>query len=434
MLSKVMSTMRLPSPVSVFGTWNATRGFIALRRWSKLSISMSRNFRSATSGSGSAGLPERFAITPMTKGSWIFFSAPSSSTSYSIWTRGARLRAMNFWLLALAISHLLGLLDLAGQLLDRREAVGHQVLHDLEEIHLDEPLRAPDEQRRRIAGLVLLHEAADHLEHLHGIGPGPQIAGTGGARATIAGRLGAVALGRAGAQRRVARLEQARERLQQWREIDALGAADAVVHQRLDRRGALVRLAQGRRDRAIAGERRRDLRVQLRHGPGRRRVLRGGREPAERDFDVARPELPMLARVDQVAVAQVLDHRVGIDERSQRVQPLGRIVVGVGLEQGVDGVPVALEQPVNQSEPGGEARDALGGGQGPRQVDRDAEILAAQQGGLRQIDHLGPVRLLGGLDRVTRALLGLTAGRLLELEEGQVVLEVGTAWRIFSGL
>ena len=85
----------------------------------------------------------------------------------------------------------------------------------------------------------------------------------------------------------------------------------------------------------------------------------------------------MLARVDQGAVAQVLDHHVGIDERRQRVQPFGGIVLVIGLEQRVDAVPVALEQPVNQAEPGGEAGDALGAGQGPRQVDRDAEILAA---------------------------------------------------------
>ena len=96
MLSKVSSTLRLPSPVSVFGTWKATRGFIAFMRLSKLSTSMSRNLRSATGGSGSAGLPDRSAITPMTKGSWIFFSRRRVSTSYSICTRGARLRAMNF--------------------------------------------------------------------------------------------------------------------------------------------------------------------------------------------------------------------------------------------------------------------------------------------------------------------------------------------------
>src|SRR5688572_19083009 len=106
MLSNVSSTLRFPSPVSVFGTWKATRGFIAFIRLSKLSTSISRNLRSGTSGSGSAGFPDRSASTPMTKGSWIFFSAPYSSTSYSIWTRGARLRAMNFVLLALATNHL----------------------------------------------------------------------------------------------------------------------------------------------------------------------------------------------------------------------------------------------------------------------------------------------------------------------------------------
>ena len=48
MLSNVMSTLMLPSPVSVLGTWKATRGFIAFRRSSKLSTSISRNLRSAT--------------------------------------------------------------------------------------------------------------------------------------------------------------------------------------------------------------------------------------------------------------------------------------------------------------------------------------------------------------------------------------------------
>src|SRR5208283_65298 len=73
MLSNVTSTLRLPSPVSVFGTWNATCGFIALRRSSKFSASISRNLRSCTGARGSTGLPVRSASTPMTNGSSIFF-------------------------------------------------------------------------------------------------------------------------------------------------------------------------------------------------------------------------------------------------------------------------------------------------------------------------------------------------------------------------
>ena len=57
---------------------------------------ISSALRSATGGSGSAGFPDRSARTPITKGSWTFFCAPYSSTSYSICTRGARLRPMNF--------------------------------------------------------------------------------------------------------------------------------------------------------------------------------------------------------------------------------------------------------------------------------------------------------------------------------------------------
>ncbi len=84
MLSKVMSTLRFPSPVSLFGTVKATRGFKALSRWSKLSTSIESALRSATGASGSAGLPARSASTPMTKGISTFFSAPPVSTSYSI--------------------------------------------------------------------------------------------------------------------------------------------------------------------------------------------------------------------------------------------------------------------------------------------------------------------------------------------------------------
>ena len=80
----------------VFGTMKATRGLIAFMRSSKLSTSISSILRSATGCSGSAGLPDRSDITPTTKGSWTFFSDPYVSTSYSICTRGQRLRAMNF--------------------------------------------------------------------------------------------------------------------------------------------------------------------------------------------------------------------------------------------------------------------------------------------------------------------------------------------------
>src|SRR5262245_24757953 len=106
MFSNVMSTDMLPSPVSVLGTVNCTLGFMERNRSSKLSTSIVRALRSATAGSSSADLPDRSASTPITNGSWIFFSAPYSSTSYSIWTRGARFRALNFWLLCLAKGHL----------------------------------------------------------------------------------------------------------------------------------------------------------------------------------------------------------------------------------------------------------------------------------------------------------------------------------------
>ena len=76
MLSNVMSRLMLPSPVRVFGTWKATRGFCDFRNESKLSTSTSVNLRSASGASGSAGLPERSDSTPMMKGSCTFFFEP----------------------------------------------------------------------------------------------------------------------------------------------------------------------------------------------------------------------------------------------------------------------------------------------------------------------------------------------------------------------
>ena len=87
----------------------------------------------------------------------------------------------------------------------------------------------------------------------------------------------------------------------------------------------------------------------------------------------------MLAGVDEIGVSQVLDDRLWIDQRSQRVQPFGGIVPAVLLEQGVDPVPIPLEQTVDQAETGGEPRDGLGAGQGPGQVDCHAEVFGAKE-------------------------------------------------------
>ncbi|MNN91571.1 hypothetical protein D3C81_2097020 [compost metagenome] len=77
MLWKVMSTLsRLPSSFRVFSTWKAARGLSDFMRSSKLSMSISRKRRSASAAGASTGLPSRSAMTPMTKGSWIFFSEP----------------------------------------------------------------------------------------------------------------------------------------------------------------------------------------------------------------------------------------------------------------------------------------------------------------------------------------------------------------------
>src|SRR3546814_17065893 len=61
MLSKVMSTLRLPSPVSVFGTVKDTRGFIDLIRVSKLSMEITTALRLEPAGSDRAGWPASWA-------------------------------------------------------------------------------------------------------------------------------------------------------------------------------------------------------------------------------------------------------------------------------------------------------------------------------------------------------------------------------------
>src|SRR5215831_17432093 len=91
---------------------------------------------------------------------------------------------MNFWLLALAMANPpLGLLDVAGQLLELAQAVGHQIPYDLQEALLDQSLRAPDEQRRRIAWLGTLQEAAHRLEHPYRVVAGADLARCGRADA-----------------------------------------------------------------------------------------------------------------------------------------------------------------------------------------------------------------------------------------------------------
>ena len=62
MLSNVMSTLSVPSPVRVLGTLKSHAGLHDSRRSSKLSMSTSRNWRSSTGVSGSAGSPERSAM------------------------------------------------------------------------------------------------------------------------------------------------------------------------------------------------------------------------------------------------------------------------------------------------------------------------------------------------------------------------------------
>src|SRR5262249_8444184 len=208
-------------------------------------MSMSRYLRSATSGSGSAGLPDRFAMTPMMNGSWIFFSAPYSSTSYSIWTRGARLRAMNFWLLAFAMSLLLGsqapdaraavriavralaLFQVAGQPLEIREAIGQEILDDLHEILLHQPLPAPDEQRRRVARLVTFQVVADEIQQPNCLGTRADLTSH---YPRLVRRLRRPVVGsfRRPPERRVAGFEQALQRMHQRLHVETALGSDAL--------------------------------------------------------------------------------------------------------------------------------------------------------------------------------------------------------------
>src|SRR5690606_2147638 len=186
MLSNVMSTLSSPSPVSVFGTANAARGFSAFIRLSKLSTSISSILRSSIGGSGSSRLPARSASTPITNGICTFFCALPTSTSYSMCTRGGRFFLMNFWLLCLATGLLLTsgfqmrtpaasgpaesvILIQASYQLGLRHAVRRQIAKDLEEILRDQPLRPTQQQRHRTRRLVALEVLADLVQRLDGV-------------------------------------------------------------------------------------------------------------------------------------------------------------------------------------------------------------------------------------------------------------------------
>jgi len=85
-------------PVSVFGTENALAVFIDFIRSSKL-IDVDLQKLALVNSRQAAPLesPDRSDITPITKGNLHLFLRPvTTRRSYSIWTRGARLRAMIF--------------------------------------------------------------------------------------------------------------------------------------------------------------------------------------------------------------------------------------------------------------------------------------------------------------------------------------------------
>src|SRR2546426_2413959 len=109
--------------------------------------------------------------------------------------------------------------QLAGQPIEVREAAGHEVSPDLDEVLRHQPLRTPDEQRRGIAGLMPLQVAADEVEDTHGLLAGTDLAAD--RRASTVRRLaGRVARRDSGTERRITDLEQALEGLRQRPEID----------------------------------------------------------------------------------------------------------------------------------------------------------------------------------------------------------------------
>ncbi|PAV66566.1 hypothetical protein WR25_01167 [Diploscapter pachys] len=440
MLSKVMSRLRLPSPVSSLGTLNATRGFMALRRESKLSTSISRNLRSATAGSGSAGLPARSESTPMTKGSWTFFSAPYSSTSYSICTRGARLRAMNFWELSFATLFLLVAVVAFGaaQVLELRQTLGDQVADDGREIGVDQVLRPAQQHRQRARGLVagvVLEQAFEALQHVvaavHFAGPRRRAGGGGAGNglpvviAAAGGLLFAAARRRRCAFRAVVgqHLLDLAQRLAQRRQIDAAGRADLVIDPALDdvkgvagqlqRLAALfellgVGIAQG------GGQ---FLGAQLFAGE----VLHTGRmQGGAQGHRAERPG------AHQHGVAQQAD--VGVAGKAgQGIDAYGRVVVVGGVQLRVQVQPVLAEQVADQLEAGGQARQAVQGQVGLDQEVGDAQVLAAlQQVGAGLFDGT-PLRRFGCLHGIAHHALGAALGIAFQLQEIGVVFEVVAA-------
>jgi hypothetical protein len=102
MLSKVDVDRQVALAGQRVGHLTATRGFIAFRRSSKLSTSISRNLRSADRRQRlGLALARQVGQHAHHEGQLHLLLGAVVSTSYSICTRGARLRAMNFWLLSL---------------------------------------------------------------------------------------------------------------------------------------------------------------------------------------------------------------------------------------------------------------------------------------------------------------------------------------------
>src|SRR5258706_2472258 len=209
----------------------------------------------------------------MTNGSWTFFSAFPISTSYSIWTRGARLRAMNFCALDFAAmgnllttvtatpdrdgrkrdtncekTNSLGLgfgLD-ASDGLNLVQPTRSHVLHDLEKVLLREALGPLEQQRHRARGLVPLEVVTRLVEEPDDVLATRDLAGHCGPPCGARSRRCAVARGGRSAARSPGELVGQEavgilERGSEPAQVECRGAADLGTDHGLDRAQALER-------------------------------------------------------------------------------------------------------------------------------------------------------------------------------------------------
>ena len=283
------------------------------------------------------------------------------------------------------------------------EAVGRQVADDVDEVLAHQPLRAADQQRRRIARLVALDPFADALERANRV-------------VARADRAGSPCCGR---RRRRGVFGERWRRRRRLRPASATRCRSLLERHEVGRLGRLE-VALERRRRATAPPRSRPASA----GPSSAASASEAATPCRTPSSVgtlspgsgsAAPRASSISRtVERAALAreagraQVGRGRRRMRERGQRADARGRVVVVARVELRMDVLPVTLEQPLDQAQAVDRAGQAAQAGAAAHQPDGDAQVARAR----RELHAPARARAASrapaaGDDRVAVLLLGL---------------------------